>query len=396
MAKVQIPTERFGGKVLRVVLVSVLFLTTALSSIGSAQTKEEEDAKTVRGVAQYFIDAGNEHYRRGQYSQAEKLFLQALEYESYLTAATRTKLNELVEKSRKAPLARKGILEHIQAADKLIQQGQLATAKPHLERVKASEFLTEDERKQVTAGLEELNRQLRRGYEKPPVGEPVLPKPTREWMEEYAARTESDMRRPPEPLPLVPTRPRVEFPKTGLAAIGDEQPRSVEIGREGRLPMIQEPTGYPAAGYAPAPVPVSDVRTGDGSYIQKVVRMRNIRRRYIETLVNDVNENVPTYVNQGEFDKANGVVEAVRRAVNEFRLDLGDTLFKQYSGKLQELSDYIAAQKAQADTRIARIKEIEARGAQAKFRIETERARKKRVDDLMTNVSWRCCLSSSR
>jgi outer membrane protein assembly factor BamD (BamD/ComL family) len=143
MVKVRFLIERFNRKRLSVFLASILLLTTALTGVAPAQANNDDKTKTVRAVAKHFIQAGIEQYERGHYIQAEKSFLNALDYADYLTAAAREKLEEFLGKAHKGALERKKILEHVQTADRLIKQGYLIEARSHLEKVKDSEFLRE-------------------------------------------------------------------------------------------------------------------------------------------------------------------------------------------------------------------------------------------------------------
>ena len=130
---------------LSTIVVAAFLLALLFSAESFAQANKDNKTKTIREVAQYFIKAGKEQYERQMYARSEKSFLRAQDYEEYLTASTRESLDALLDKAHHAVLERKKLSERIKKADELIKLGQLVKAKTHLEDVKASEFLNEEE-----------------------------------------------------------------------------------------------------------------------------------------------------------------------------------------------------------------------------------------------------------
>ncbi|MHC4343880.1 MAG: hypothetical protein ACYSUP_04275, partial [Planctomycetota bacterium] len=422
MFTVQFPTKPFGNKILLVVLPLLILLAAALSPAALAQVNEGDTTETVREVAEYFIRAGVEQYQRGQYIQAEKSFIRALDYEKYLSDATRDRLTALVDKAHQAVVARQLILKDIQMADKMIQQGQLLQAKSYLEKVKDSEFLSDAERKQVNEGLARLNSQL---VKKQPA--PVPAPPPRSEMPTLPPAQETGPRQAPVPDvtdAMSPTQaaPKYEPSGNGISAIEEgllalERKRPAQQQIPEQLPPQQytpqqyspqqytpqqyTPQQYAPQQYAPQqyvpeqyppqqlpdPRVVSQPRAaGAGSYIEAVIQQRNVRRNYVHTLVADANDKVPHYISQGEFDKANQTVEAAQRVVNDFRIDLGENLYSQYSLILNKLADEIAQMQA-AKKRMDKVgRDQAAEKAREEFRKRTEAARQKRIEDLMKNA----------
>ena len=161
MLKARLLIRLCGERSPLIIMVLALLLTTALPKVASSEGNgaDEQKKKVVRQVAQRWIQVGVENYKKGLFEAAAQSFVRAQEYKGYLTAAELEKLNDLIEETHIA-LERKRILEHIQTAYKLIEQGELIKAKAHLENVKGSEFFTEAERKQITDSLSKLDNQL--------------------------------------------------------------------------------------------------------------------------------------------------------------------------------------------------------------------------------------------
>ena len=149
--------KSIGRKPVLVILLSVLLLTTALPQAAWSQAAEADKHKVGRRVAKEWVQVGAKQYKRGFYEAAEQSLLRAQDYQEYLSAAEREKLNELLEKTYLAVLEKTQILEHIQKADELVKQGELIKAKAHLKRVKNDESLTKEERKLITEGLNKIN-----------------------------------------------------------------------------------------------------------------------------------------------------------------------------------------------------------------------------------------------
>ena len=392
-------------KCLSVVFVSILLLTTVLSGVAPAQVSEVDEQKVVRQVAQKWIQVGTEQYRRGFFKAAQQSLLRAQEYQGYLTATEREKLTELLEKTHIAVLQRKRILEHIQTAEKQVEQGQLIIAKAHLEKVKDSDFLTEAERQLITEGLKKIDIQLeeqkkeiielynrsvefyrtgqlekaREGFMK--VVESRFPiSPLGEPAEDYLVKIDNILGPPVKPL--VPTEEEPEK-KLLVPAVGaiEEELLGVEAEptRKAEPKIIREPEREPV--FVPSE-PVTD----EGSYIEMVNRRRNIRRRYTRTVVSDANDKARSYISRGEFDKAKEEVEIAERTVNEYQLDLGDELFRQYSSQLKQLTEEINQRKDETTWRLEEQKRLEATEAQRQFRSQMEADRKKRIAELMKHA----------
>ena len=162
MEKARFLIRFIGRKPMLVVLVLSLLLTTALLWVAPSRADETDEQKTARQVAQNWIQVGMEQYQRGLLAAAVQSYLMAQDYQEYLTAAERRNLDELLEKTRKkiAAIERKRILEFIQKANKLVEKDKLIEAKASLESVRDNKFLTEQEQKLITEGLEKIDNQL--------------------------------------------------------------------------------------------------------------------------------------------------------------------------------------------------------------------------------------------
>lgn len=73
-------------------------------------------AATLRQEAQNWIMVGNSQMKKGLYQDAEKSFLVASEYQDYLPADEKNKLQENLDKAHKGGVERQAVMEHLKLA----------------------------------------------------------------------------------------------------------------------------------------------------------------------------------------------------------------------------------------------------------------------------------------
>lgn len=169
MDKVTFLIQSFRRKSLFVILAWILLLAIPIVSRTAtvlSQPNEAYKQKVLRQVAQDWIQVGMGLYRRRSYEAAERSFLRAHEYQKYLIAAERGKLNKLLKEAHIAALERKYILEHIQKAYKSVNQNRLIETKAHLEKVRDNEFLTKAEQEKLNGLLEKTKKASTTAFER--------------------------------------------------------------------------------------------------------------------------------------------------------------------------------------------------------------------------------------
>ena len=82
----------------------------------------------------------------------------------------------------------------------------------------------------------------------------------------------------------------------------------------------------------------------DQTYLDTVVKNRDIIRDYIKTLITDTIVKVTNNINQGKFDQAKSEVQKTQITVNGHEAELGEELFKQYQIQLETLNEHINTQ----------------------------------------------------
>ncbi|MHC4746562.1 MAG: hypothetical protein ACYS18_04480 [Planctomycetota bacterium] len=386
MSKTKFLRKSFGRNRLLAVLVSILLLTTIMSQVAPCQTDKE---KTVRQVAEKWIQVGVEQYQRGFYNNAEQSFLRALDYQQYLSAAEQQKLSDLLEKTHIAVLERKRILSHLQTADELVKKGERIRAKAHLEKVKDSEYLTKGERQLIVEGLENLQTQL--GQKEKEVAELYQRSVQLYHAGQLEKAREGFIKVANSGVVVAPEGERAEdyllkidetlVQSVGLATGIVTEPEQRD---ERTISALDSFVGVETESVPTSPRPLTTA--GKGGYIDVITSKNNRLRSYTKVVVNDAVAKVEAYINQGEFDKAKEAVETAERLVNENQLRLGEDAFREYSGRLGELMVRITQGRAGQTLQLEQQKRLEAVEAQRTYREQTELDRKKRISELMDNA----------
>ena len=161
MNKPSFLTESFGRRSLSVVTVSILLLLMTLLEPARPQENGGADRQEVfRRIVQSYIQTGQEEYNKGYYEQAQKTFLMAQGYQEYLTDAGRQQLATLLENSQTAIAERKRALAAFETVNNLIKEDRLAEAKTQLQILRDNQFLSKENRAQITEVLRQIDVQI--------------------------------------------------------------------------------------------------------------------------------------------------------------------------------------------------------------------------------------------
>ncbi len=396
-------------------MASLVLLGTALSEVAPSQAADKQ--KIVRQVAEKWIQVGNEQYQRGFYKAAEQSFLRAQDYQEYLTASERSNLQALLEKSHIAAIEKDRVTDHIRKANELIETDELAEAKVHLEAVKDSEYLTQQERQLVQEALRQVNNRLsseqkkvntlynrsvefykagqfdqaREGFLQL-IGNPLLDVPEGQTPEDYLVKIDGALARQAEEAirivlptePAAPAEPQVA-PAPPAAKPVTEAP-VVEVPAETALPTAIEQrqvvTGPVTEIQVTGPAPVA----AEGGYVEVINRRRNILRSHTSAVVNDAVNKAEVHIDNGDLDAAREAIGEAERLVNDNHLHLGDEVFNQYTDQLITLSERIAKLKAEQVQTLEEQRRADAIEAQRVYRDQMELDRSRRIEELMTNA----------
>ncbi|MCH7559389.1 MAG: hypothetical protein IIB56_18315, partial [Planctomycetes bacterium] len=380
MNKPRFLTESFGRISLSVVLALILLPIITVSQVATSQENEDANRQeAIRRIVQTYIETGREEYKKGSFEESVKTFLMAQAHKEDLTVAVREQLNELLKKSWIAVLE-----EAFREVIDLIKLDRLIEAKTHLEKIRDNEFLTKEERKDIDEVFRRLDTQIiaelwSRSIELYSIGQYE-----KAWVSFIQIASSnlitSDMRKTVEDYLAEIDK---LLPKRAERKLVQEQEKPVVVAEAEELkPEVAKPEVVTPK---VAPRVVSPV-TGQSNYIEVINRRRDIIRSYTRAVVNDAIANARSYNDQGRFDKAKNVVETAALTVNKNQMHLGDELFKEYSSKLEVLTEEIVEKENEKIRQAEQEKRQSATEAQRRFREQMEIDRKERIAELMKNA----------
>ena len=361
------------------ILALILLPTTTLVQTARSQETETAKQKTMRQIAENWIQVGTKQYQRGFYRQAEKSFSYAQDYEEYLAPVDRDKLTKRLIRTRKAVLERARIAEYIQAADILVKQGGLVSAKTHLEKIHGSEFLTEQERKLIKEGLKKIIEQLdeqkrqitelyNRSVELYQAGQ------LKKAREGFATVAESGLVVGQAGMTAEDYMVKID----GIFARKVEFTRSIEAKPEQKVPDSR--------------IVVVDEMAEDKTEAAKTPDKPklNLLQSYTGAVLSDAEAKAQNYVSQGQYDRAKGVIESAKDTVNKNQTALGDNLFTRYSSRLDQLAERIAETEAKNETTLQfeqpERTEPDAIGTQTQYEQQVHAERSKRIAELIKSA----------
>ncbi len=333
------------------------------ASSQNPEPSEQQKSKVLRGIGQDWILVGLTQYNRGLYHQAEESFLNAAEFQEYLTAEENKQLKEHLGQTRNAATEKQAVLERVKIANDLLSQGQPIKARAYYEQVRNSPYLTDQQRSQIADEIQNVdenfdkqmkeitklyNRSVelyrtgefekaREGFaDVARYGQYVAPegRSAEDYLlqidniltERFKQRSSAESTPPPVSQSAVP--PAQKPQNSGPAALAiSNQPAQSDQQRAAEVAAISEP--------APAqPEPDVEARA-------------KILRTYTKAVVEDTVAQVQKHIVRRDFDKAIDSVRNATGVVSKNRSFIGDKLFAKYSILLKQLTDkIIEAQKA--------------------------------------------------
>ncbi|MHC5076939.1 MAG: hypothetical protein ACYTFM_10980, partial [Planctomycetota bacterium] len=406
-------TSYFNQRSPLIYVTCLVLLLSILLGVTLAQPSSTNKEEVVRLVAQRWIQVGMEQYNRGLFKAAEQAFLRASDYQDYLSEPEKEQLAQYLEMAHNASTGKEQVLSDIQAAQELINKGELAQAKVQLEALRDSSYLTDEERQMVEMGLASIDEKMtgpqqdlislynqsvqlyqtgelesaREGFVKlskeaafqTPEGGLS---PQDYLIEIDTALTQSEISSPEQEPILVVEAPLVE--EISIAEPVEEIP----------IVEVNEAEAEPLQAIEPNDniTPESMVVSTEGlegqqlSYVQQVKRKRNVLQGYTSAIVIDAVSKANEHLLQKEFDKAKAEVERADRVINAHRQDIGEAVYVQYNSQLTNLQAQITSAEQEEIKRLNQSRMDEAVDAQRKYRDRTVAERARRVEELMSNA----------
>jgi hypothetical protein len=302
-------------------------------------------------MAVELIDVGVIQFEKALFEAAEKSFLKAQRFKRYLGNEELSKLSRYLKQASNSAMRRKGIVEHILQADKLVREGQLIRAKAHLKAIEGSELLTDRERKLVKEGLDKIDRwakeqekQVERVYQRSVqlynegqlenaragfikvAQSGLLALPDGQTAEDYIHMVDNILGKMAEPLAITDIE-LYERKKVTERAL----PGGVGILGDGK--GMARPSPMSGLGIA--------TQQHENAYFEAINRKRSLIQGYTGAIVKDSFVKARDYINTGKYYQAQKEVEKVRQVLEENRLYIDDGFYTQSSAQLKQYEDEI-------------------------------------------------------
>lgn len=352
-------------------LLAVALTVASISVVAYADTERLDKNRIISQVADNWIAVAQKQYEKSMYTQARKSLTRARQYYQYLDPKQKDSIDTLINKTQNAMLKKKQLLEQIDVADELAEQGKLLKAKAHLEQVLDSKMLNIAEKQRMTAALRRIDAQLdmRRQQIK------ELFERSRQYYisgefekarQGFAKVAESGLYVPPKGMTA--EQYLQEINESGMADVSpvvkaaesrpesklwfwdkdkDKESKSKETDKT-KLVDVAEPvneaepkpneTAEPWANKYQSARPQVDAE-GSGE--------SNIKHSYVKAVVGDARKKVARRLGSGEFGEAKIAVENARLIIERYRSDISPEFFRRLTAELDGLSRMILRQQGE-------------------------------------------------
>jgi len=357
-----------ADKTYRIVSRTVWFGLVILVSMYSCCPAAAKDVQTgssrvVNQVVDNWIAVTQTQCDRRLYEQAEDSILRAQQYQPYFNEQQRQKISELLEEIKQSMSERTRLLQNVDKAGQLIDEGQLLKARAYLHEAAKSKGLSDEEKNRVKLTLQrveakiaeqkllmaDLYKRSRRNYKQgnfeearegfaivassglyvPGVGKTA---------EEYLA----DIEQGP-----VESKAKSKH-KLQSSKVNDDSKVDVDSGSTGAVVPAERQT--PQANPPVVLGGLGSERFGNGSE-QNYIGKDNIKQSYLKAVMRDAQMKVTRHVGKAEFNIAKAVVQNAENTLQGYRADIDEELYKQHSQRLQELSRMIDEQQMRWELR---------------------------------------------
>jgi TolA-binding protein len=381
--------EKFGSTFLALQVLSLSLAMTALVIPNTSavekpdqQTTKQLKHKTLHDVGKNWYYVGARQYERGLFEAAEKSLVKAIEFQPFLEAEELEKINEVRSLIRIEQLKRKRILEHLEKASILTEQGQLIKAKAHLDRVQNNPALSQQQKSFVTAQLKNINTQLSDSkkemaelykkslkyyqtgqFERARDGfvrvaqNGLLEYPPGQTPEEYLGKIKKILAKKGQDISL-PTQESLSNDLEDLAAT-DMESTITDVMANSAI-MADPVWGIESSVYeepkqteqingilnVARPVVIDKkALTANQTGIRIAERKRKLLSSYTKAVVNNTVNEVHEYIFFAEFVKADEAINNASNVLSKNRLYLGDELFSNYATQLGQMREKLNQEK---------------------------------------------------
>jgi len=325
-----------------VILIQVYFFPSA-----AAKAAHARPGHVVDKVVDNWIAVAQTQCDRRLYAQAEDSLLRIQQYRQYFSEQQKRKINELVEGIQRATSERTRLLQNVDSAGRLIEEGEFLKARAYLHEAVKSIVLSDQERNRVKLTLQrveakvdeqkrlmaDLYKRSRREYKLGNFEEarqgfaivassglyvPGIGKTAEEYLadieqgsNEYKAGSGHDKKDADNKTDIdsnytvvVPPEQQTQQTKKINPQVFHDGYGSERLGNQAQQNSKDE----------------------DG-----------IKQSYLKAIIRDTQTKVTGHIGKAEFSYARAVVQNAQNTLQKYRADIDQELYRQHEERLQEL-----------------------------------------------------------
>ncbi len=332
----------------------------------AAQDMRTGANRVVNQVVDNWIAVAEKQCDRRLYAQAEDSLLRVQQYQPYFNEQQKRNIEILLEEIEQATFERTRLLQNVDKAGRLIEEGEFLKAKAYLHEAAKSRVLNQEEENRVKLTLQrveakiaeqkrlmaDLYKRSRREYkqgnfEKAREGFAVVASsglyvPSMgKTAEEYLARIEQKPveHRDRSKQKLWPSRTgsenKIDTDSDSMASVVPPEQQTPRM-QQANQPVVPGGLGPERFGNKPE---------------QSLTDKSNIKQNYLKAVMRDAQTKVTGHIGKAEFSLAKTVVQNARNTLQNYRADIDEELYNQHSERLQELSRMIDEQQRRWELR---------------------------------------------
>lgn len=328
-------------------VAAAVFLAAVATAAVPSQVDELGAERAVARVVDAWIAIAQEQCNRSLYIQAENSLVRAQEYYQYLTEAQREKINALVEKTHKAMLGKKLVLDRLENAEKLAQQGHLIKARSHLEQLAHEPFLSESESRRITLKIGRLDAQINREKR-------LMADLFRESKKHYEAGDFEKAREgfvevagsglyvPTDGMTAEEYLARINASAVQRVKQPESKPKfNLRFRRQPKEQSSEQQAQKNLMNFAKPEAQIPQQQPPKKEFPKQP---HDVKASYIKAVIRDAQDKVAKHLGAAQFGQARAVVEDAQKRLNEFRGDLEPQFYEKCRGQLHDLSTMILVQ----------------------------------------------------
>lgn len=321
----------------------IIFLTVVMLLSGAAAEETTNvPASTIGRVVDDWISVIEIQLERRLYEHAAESIQRARQYESQFDEREKNKIDQLAAQIEQAIAQRDILLQNVESAGRLIDQGQYLQAKGYLQEAAQSKVLSEEQVSRVKLTLARLNVRIdeQRGLMKD-----LYEQSRKDYQKGDFEKARRGFTVVASSGLYVPGfgKTAEEYLKTIEVASLDEKPvptdtQTVEVNSQPQIPR-----------HIPA-VSSADEDRGN-EYQEESSGKKDIKQEYLKAVMRDAQIKVNEHVGKAEFSLAVTAVQNAKNILEQLKPDITAEQFYQHVKRLQELSLMIEQQQRQWEHR---------------------------------------------